>query len=582
LGTLMLAAPEELKAWARGRRGPGKSDNSRQFPTNSDRPEWLGPRLGVSERIASGEPWSQREEIRLISALAVIPIPAEDRDTRVLYGMALKRFEPVRGLEIWDRWLAQLGDKYPGRAKVEAKWDGFSNDYNGRQVTIETIYYHARSLGWIDPSNVISKANGMEALTTVLPAALTANPIKWGDFDKHGHPKATCHNTRIALRFLGIECRYDLFHGRQYVNGQAIERWAGEIADDTILAVRALIRECWRLDPPTQTTIDALTMECIEHAYDPILDYLDRLAWDGRPRLATWMPDYMGADDTPLNRMIGGLSLVAAVRRARVPGAKFDHVIVLEGLEGMGKSSAVAILAGVENFSDQEILTLDDRRQQEALQGVWLYEIAELAGMHRADIERVKAFVTRTTDRTRPAYGRRRVDKARRTIFFASCNNQRYLLSQTGNRRFWPVACQWVKPDELALARDQLWAEASMIERRGGSLALPSAFWPHASEMQESRRVRDPWEDKLHGIEYYKHAQKFENCWPAELRITTIDLLSAVLEIPTAQQTTSHYHRLGTVMRLMGWEGPKDIRTRLTEKEDATRVCKGFIMKCSG
>jgi predicted P-loop ATPase len=317
-------------------------------------------------------------------------------------------------------------------------------------------------------------------------------------------------------------------------------------------------------------------MECLDHAYDPILDYLDGLQWDGKPRLAMWLYDYLGADDTPLNRMIAGLSLVAAVRRARHPGTKFDHVIVLEGLEGMGKSSAVAILAGPENFSDQEILTLDERRQQEALQGVWLYEIAELAGMHRADIERVKAFVTRTMDRTRPAYGRRRVDKARRCVFFASCNSSHYLLSQTGNRRFWPVKCHKVAMDELAGARDQLWAEASMIEARGVGLALPAAFWPAASEVQESRRMRDPWEDRLAHIEEgCSKVQRFDT----EYRITTVDLLDTVLVIPVGQQTQIHYNRIGATMRLLGWEGPKTIRMRIMEKSNATKPDKGFLKR---
>jgi predicted P-loop ATPase len=114
--------------------------------------------------------------------------------------------------------------------------------------------------------------------------------------------------------------------------------------------------------------------------------------------------------DTPLNHSIGRKMLIAAVRRVRQPGCKFDYVVVLEGRQGTGKSSALRILAGDENFSDQPILHLDTRAQQEAMDGVWIYELSELAGLKRTEIETVKGFLTKTTDSARPAYGRYRTD----------------------------------------------------------------------------------------------------------------------------------------------------------------------------
>src|SRR5262249_61576793 len=103
-------------------------------------------------------------------------------------------------------------------------------------------------------------------------------------------------------------------------------------------------------------------------------------------------------------------------------------------VEGTGKSSAISILAGEENFSDQTIIGLDDRAQQENMRGVWLYEIADLAGMSKADVDKTKAFASRVSDRARPAYGRHVVDQPRRCVFFATTNNAEYLKSQTANR----------------------------------------------------------------------------------------------------------------------------------------------------
>jgi predicted P-loop ATPase len=127
----------------------------------------------------------------------------------------------------------------------------------------------------------------------------------------------------------------------------------------------------------------------------------------------------LGVDDTPFVRAAGGLTLIAAVRRARKPGVKFDYMLILEGPQRAGKSSSLRILAGgPENFSDQGIMHLkDEKAQQEQIEGIWIYEIAELVGLRRAEVERVKTFLSRTHDKARPAYGRYRIDQPRRCIF---------------------------------------------------------------------------------------------------------------------------------------------------------------------
>ena len=116
-----------------------------------------------------------------------------------------------------------------------------------------------------------------------------------------------------------------------------------------------------------------------------------------------WVIDYLGCEDTPLNRAIGWLMLIASVRRARSPGCKFDQICVLEGVEGINKSTVIRVLAGDENFSDQSVLNVSDREAQEQLEGVWLHESADLTGLKKAEVERVKAFASRQGDRARPA-----------------------------------------------------------------------------------------------------------------------------------------------------------------------------------
>src|SRR5262249_113855 len=152
-------------------------------------------------------------------------------------------------------------------------------------------------------------------------------------------------------------------------------------------------------------TFDALRLLCLDRVFDPVLDYLSGLQWDGKARLDDWLIDYCGAENTPLNRAIGRKMLVAGVRRVRNPGCKFGYIVVVEReKQGIGKSSELKILAGGnKNFSDAEIIGLDKRDQQESIQGIWIYEIGELEGMARSDVRHMKLFASKTVDAARPA-----------------------------------------------------------------------------------------------------------------------------------------------------------------------------------
>lgn len=219
----------------------------------------------------------------------------------------------------------------------------------------------------------------------------------WPDLAKKSdRPRKTYRNARAAIIALGMTFRHDLFHDRKLVDGE-------RLSDDLCSALRQKIIDRFDFDPGKENVADATLQLCIENSFDPVVEYLDGLQWDGAPRVDTWLVDFLGAQDTALTRHIGMLTLVAAVRRARRPGAKFDHVLVLEGPEGRMKSTAIAVLAGEDSFSDQTILSVGDREQQELVAGVWLFEIAELAGMTKGEVEKINAFVTRTHDRARGA-----------------------------------------------------------------------------------------------------------------------------------------------------------------------------------
>jgi hypothetical protein len=393
-------------------------------------------------------------------------------------------------------------------------------------------------------------------------------------------------NALIAIKSMKISCRYDLFHDKLLVEGY--ESFAnGDVLqnlDNTLLMLRERILRQHHFDAGKELLSDALRTECLKHIFDPVRDYLDGLRWDGVPRVDRWLIDYCGAEDTPLNRAFGRKVLMAAVRRVRRPGCKFDYILTLEGPQGIGKSTMLRILAGEENFSDSEILGLDKQEQQEAVQGVWIYEISELEGMRKADVTHVKLFLSKTSDNARPAYGRTRVDRPRRCIFIATTNEASYLRDSTGNRRFWPVKVVRIDLAAITRDRDQLWAEASQLEMGDEPLEINAALWAAAAEQQSGRLEHDLWEDPIRTWisvrqSAYKHPAAEDGTFCLTLtpdglrewRISSSCLLDNVLLMPIERQTDAAAKRLTKVMEALGWQRPKDpIRI-------GKRTCRAFI-----
>lgn len=416
------------------------------------------------------------------------------------------------GLEAFCQW-SEKSKKYDEDTCL-SRWEHYDKSPPD-SIGFGTLVYEAKQAdpGFVLPSNVIAPnpapSNYTNGTTVALPAAFLANAIVFPDVNRLNKPLPTCRNAVKAIEALGISCSMDVFHDQMLVGGQEVREVVGDLSDNCVAMLRAVIERRYDFDPGERNARDAAIRLCLAHKFDPVCDYLAGLSWDTRPRINQWVIDYLGAPDTELHRTFGRLMLVAAVRRARAPGTKFDQIIILEGPQGIGKSSAVRILAGEANYSDQHILGVSDREQQEAFQGVWLHEIAELAGMRRADVERVKHFARRTEDRARPAYGRHREDKPRRGIFIATTNEHSYLREY--DRAFWPITTAQIDLAKLRADRDQLWAEAAAVEASGESLALPERLYGVAAEEQELRHEIDSWEDfVLQSIRHQSDTSIFE------------------------------------------------------------------------
>jgi hypothetical protein len=393
-------------------------------------------------------------------------------------------------------------------------------------------------------------------------------------------------NATSMVTVLGIKCSHDIFHDIKLITTPdgVTTKLGPELSDAICRAVRARSAHLFRADFGPENIRQALEAACEANQFDPICDYLDTLCWDGRPRSDRWLTTYCGAEDTPLHRAFGRKTLLAAVRRARKPGCKFDHMLILEAAQRAGKSSVCHILAGgADNFSDMPILHENSQKQQEQLQGRWFYEIAELVGMKKADVETLKGFLSRTNDRGRNAYGRFVKSQPRRGIFIGTTNDVdvRYLRDPSGGSRFWPVKVAVVSAidlDALDRDRDQLFAEAAHYEEKGESLIIPQELWPVAAAAQEARLMEDPWEDKLVNVrgEIVSEGEGWVE------RIPTTDLFAyPYLDLPVIHQTDFNAKRIAIAMRKIGWQGPKAMRFKAGPTLDdpdckKTVVRKGF------
>lgn len=284
----------------------------------------------------------------------------------------------------------------------------------------------------------------------------------------------------------------------------------------------------------------AVDQRAMERAFHPVRAYLRGLQWDKTHRLDDWLSTYLGAPKDAYAARVGRMFLVAMVARIFEPGCKADHLIVLEGKQGVGKSTACRILAG-EWFSDN-MSDIHTKDAMQHLRGRWLIELAELSAIRKADMEALKSFIARQTEGYRPAYGRKEVIEPRQCVFVGTTNQAAYLKDETGARRFWPVKVGKIDANALARDRDQLFAEAVGAYRAG------EEWWPdarfereHIKPEQEKRFDGDPWEAAIE-----RHVESLT-------RVTVTELATDCLRFEPKQIGQTEQQRIARVLISLGW-----------------------------
>ena len=354
-------------------------------------------------------------------------------------------------------------------------------------------------------ANAESDFEGIEISTDETPDVNTEWMAEL-DYDRKGSIKSTAKNIIHILEndpLLSGHLWHDLFSGFDLVKGglpwdRKATQWGNR--DDANL--RIYLEENYGVTGKDKIK-DAKDAVFTRNRVHPIRDYLNGLTWDGVPRLDTLIVDYLGAADTVLNRAMTRKHFAAAVARVMNPGCKYDYCLIITGAEGIGKSTLFAVMGG-EWFNDS-LVTMEGKNGMEQARGGWVIELPELGSIKRSDVEQVKAYISRQDDTYRPAYGTVVEKHPRQCIFCGTTNETYFLKGDTGNRRFWVMAANPdvrkhsdVKADLMA-ERDQIWAEAVEVWRKGEKLYLPKDLEIEARQRQAeyNDEADDPMKDML-------------------------------------------------------------------------------------
>lgn len=353
-------------------------------------------------------------------------------------------------------------------------------------------------------------------------------------------------NIAAFLSLFDLSVYRDDFSGRYHIrNFQSYDELSDEaLTDLRLMADRLGLRA--RKDFFDDTVL-SLARQSARH---PVREYFDeqQAKWDGKRRLSGWLVDYAGAENTELNREIGQLFMAAVVRRVRKPGVKFDYLPVLEGEQGVGKSSLAKVLVGEQWFDDTLVLGTDPKQVIEQTAGKLIVEISELRGSGR-EVELVKAMISRTHDTARMAYARKAVTVPRQFAMIGTTNASQYLLDATGNRRYLPVKIEKVDLKGLAADRDQLWAEAAVVEEQwrleGRTLELPVHLRKLAGEEQRDRELSEPFQEEITA-----HLEDFGG-W---IDMDTLFHIVGLDKEKRERRSDKHAQSIGRAMARLGWK----------------------------
>lgn len=418
----------------------------------------------------------------------------------------------------------------------------------GGQV-VAPVFSSEREIKWTD-FNDLHVAEGLEAVRRQV-LAVVKPPAAGGWKDQLARTEngsLIAHMQNVEL-ILGNDERWTGVIGFSAFSSKIVKLRAapygggvGDWADiDDVLVMKWLAQQ-YNLRVKASSVIEAVSVVAHNHAFHPVRNFLNDLEWDRVPRLDTWLTDIMGVVATDYSSKVGKRWMVSAVGRVMQPGCKADSVMILEGVQGAGKSTAMAVLGG-SWFMDTPF-ALGDKDGFQAIRGKWIIELGELDSFNKAESTKAKQFFSASTDTYRESYGRRTMDVPRQCVFVGTTNQDEYLKDATGNRRYWPVACTKVDLEQLREVRDQLWAEAMFCYQSDDIWWVNRDEATLFAEAQESRFVVDEWEGPI--LKWLEESQ-------IGATASGEDVLAGALKLDYGHWGKPEQMRVGAIMHRLGW-----------------------------
>lgn len=375
---------------------------------------------------------------------------------------------------------------------------------------------------------------------------------EWFDrLTRNRHSQIEGHVGNLDLVFAnhraweGVLAYCDFSYRVLFLRKPPIEHAEPELQDPDMARLRVWFhRNIFTMRPPSRTELqDAVIVASQRQRHHPVRSYLESLRHDGKQRIDTWLrAAFDAAENEDYLRVIGRKFLIGAVARVMQPGCKMETMLILEGDQGKGKSTALRTLFG-EFFSDSP-LPIGDKDAYQLIHGVWGYEIQEMDSFSRVESTSAKQFMSLQMDRFRPPYGAGVMSFRRQVVFMGTTNQDEYFKDYSGNRRYWPSMCRSVDIDWIKVNRDQLWAEAFAAYKAGAVWWVDSDRERELCEYEQDRRLAsDAWETKI--AQWLKFSGKDF--------VTAAEILEGACEIETKHMQRAHQNRVSPIMRALGW-----------------------------
>lgn len=471
----------------------------------------------IGQLIAGGEIPRQDAEDALVNA--AMAIPGQSKTLKMIEEKVLRALKSAEA-------KPRRAGVTPGRGKPQLRVVGGTEKVD--QETGEVTEIAAPS--WIEHSD-------------------WALGLDWSLTDEGKFRPTSLNNTRLMLTYhpkFAAKFMLNRFQHKVWIVG-GLPSDVGEpptrlVSDHDYMAVASWLNTVG-LMPGVETVGKVIGLIASRLTFDPVEDYLRSLKWDGQFRIADWLTAYAGASKTEYTKLVGPRFLISAVARVLKPGCKVDTMLVLEGPQGIKKSTLARALFGSDWFSDQ-VGDVTSKESSIQIQGLWCIEVAEMDHFSRADDKAVKSFLSRLDDRYRPTYGLNTVEFPRRCVFVGTYNpdGSGILKDATGGRRYWFVACNEINIDAVTRDRDQLWAEAVENYEVGEQWWLDAHEEKLAKAEQAQRQETDLWDDPV--------AYWLKDQMPgATFRASDV---AGALNIPVQNRDQRAQTRIGKILKKLG------------------------------